>query len=237
MITHSEYLRRVVENTAEWKKQSATKSFDITKYHGFDKQAGECTVVSLLKKTHDVYGAVVLGFLPYLDEQTGADAVKLEDNQYVDVELKTCYVTVTPNTAFRTARNTIYHTKDVSLWGKYVDRNKTQLIESKFSAAFKIKNNLHTKDRETYIIAIDGVLGSIIDVYYLEGKQVLKYLETSKDIKLGTFMKEGLRFVSPVEPAIGWQNWIDSISKTLEIKVCESKKTRERRLGKLTEST
>lgn len=232
MITQEEYIKRVNENTLEWNKQRKEKSFDITKFHGFDARAGDLNHVVLLKKVHDIYGAIVLGFLPFLSEQCGADAVKLSDNSYEHVELKTCYASVSPKTAFKTKSNTIYYTKDVEIWDEYVDKSKTQLIESTFSAAFSIKNNLHTKHRETYIIAIDGNNGDIIDVFYLPGSIVVDYLKSSKDIKLGTFMKKGIQFRSETFNAIGWKNWISDMLPKLKVKTCESKSTKQRRLSR-----
>jgi len=229
MITVDEYKKRIQENTVEWYNQKTTNSFDITKYHGVDATAGSVNTILLLKKTHDIYAALILGFLPYILENTGADAVRLDAHGYTDVELKTCYAHISPSTAFKTERDTIYCTKDVGMWGKYVDKNKTQILESTFSAAFRITHNLQTKNRDTYIIAIDGTDGCIIDIYSLEGNLVVDYLKTSNDIKLGSFLSKGTKVASPVEVVKGWYTWVDGLLPLLETKVCEPPPQRARR--------
>lgn len=234
MITEQEYLRRVAENTAELLAQTKAGSFDITKFHGFDFVKGVLQPVKLLKKTHDIFAAVIIGALPYLDEHTGADGVILEDGVFHDIELKTCYSHLSPLHAFRTDQGTVYFTKDVGSWtGDWVDRNKTCIAKSKFSASFDIKHNLHTKERKTFLICIDGTTGEIICVYAMEGKRVLEYLKTSNDIKLGSFMSSGVEITNVALPVTGWDAWIDRHKPLLVVKRTSLKSQEEKRLEKI----
>lgn len=217
-MTEEEYLRKQNENTIELLRQEADGSMDITKFHGFDFEKGILKPIKLLKKAHDIFAAVRLGFLPYLNEHDGADAVMLEDNKFEDVELKTCYSHISPELAFVTKLGTIYFTKDVHLWGEWVDRNKTNLAKSHFSAAFDIKKNLHTKDRKTFLICIDGNTGEYICVYSMKGESVVEFLKTSNDIKLGSFMTHGEEVKNFILPVIGWDKWLERAAKTLQVK-------------------
>lgn len=224
MISVDEYNKRVYENKQIYLNQVASGSFDFTKFHGVDALAGEVTLIRLLKKVHDIYTAVNLNMLPYLTEHIGADAVKLVNNEFYDVELKTCFVDITPNSAFKTAKNTIYTTKDVSKWGDKVERSKVALLTSAFKASFTIKNNLHTKNRDTYLLLIDGNNSNVIDCFMLEGQKVVEFLETSRDIKLGSFIKYGHSISHNLNNYIGWQKWVDSILPTLPTKQVLNKK-------------
>lgn len=231
MIDEIEYIRRATENRNELALQNSTRSFDITKFHGVDYLKGELQAIKLIKKSHDIYAAIMLGFLPYLAEHNGADAVMLDNGKFIDVELKTSYTHISPKLAFRTKQGTVYFTKDVSSWDDdWVDKNKTCIAKSQFKASFDIKNNLHTKDRKTFLICIDGDTGEIICVYSMEGKKVLEFLESSNDIKLGSFMSSGTE-VSTVEvPVTGWDNWIDRVKDQLEVKRTSPYSTELKRL-------
>lgn len=212
------YLRKQKENTEELRKQEASESFDITKFHGYDYDRGVLPAVKLLKKVHDIFAAVRFGFLPYLGEHTGADAVMLENGIFIDVELKTCYSHISAATAFVTLAGTIYFTKDVSLWTDWVDENATSIAASQFKATFEIKRNLQSKNRKTFLICIDGNTGEYICVYSMEGNLVLEFLKTSGDIKLGSFISKGKEVTDFLLPVVGWQNWLDRSRNLLDIK-------------------
>lgn len=231
MIDKIEYKKRAEENKVELKYQRATRSFDITKFHGVDYERGILQPIKLIKKSHDIFAAIVLGFLPYLAEHNGADGVMLEDDEFLDVELKTCYTHISPKLAFRTKQGTVYFTKDVSSWDwDWIDKNKTCLAKSQFKATFDIKNNRHTKDRKTFLICIDGDTGEIICVYSMEGKTVLEFLQTSNDIKLGSFMTSGKEVTDTTVPITGWTKWIDRVKGQLEVKRTSSIAVEEKRL-------
>jgi len=231
MIDKTEYKKRVEENKIELKYQRATRSFDITKFHGVDYERGILQPIKLIKKSHDIFAAIVLGFLPYLAEHNGADGVMLEDDEFLDVELKTCYTHISPKLAFRTKQGTVYFTKDVSSWDwDWIDKNKTCLAKSQFKATFDIKNNRHTKDRKTFLICVDGDTGEIICVYSMEGKTVLEFLQTSNDIKLGSFMTSGKEVTDTTVPITGWTKWINRVKVQLEEKRTSSFAVEEKRL-------
>lgn len=212
MISEDEYNKRVAENKIIYLQQVASNSFDFTKFHGFDALSGEVTFIRLLKKVHDIYTAVNLNMLPYLKELHGADAVKLENSVFKDVELKTCFVEISANTAFKTVNGTIYTTKDLSQWPNGVPYSKVALLTSAFKASFGTTNKQpHKKDRDTYLLLIDGSNSKVIDCFMLEGSKVVKFLETSRDIKLGSFIKYGNSTASELNNCIGWDKWIESI--------------------------
>lgn len=218
MIDAEEYIRRKNENTREMLRQNSIQSFDITKFHGIDAVKGSVRPIKLIKKSHDIYAAIILGFLPYLIEHTGADAVKLSNNEFEDVELKTCYAHISPSRAFKTKKGTIYFTKDVSLWDEWVDQNKTSVAESHFNAVFNVRYNLSSKNRPTYLICVDADSGEIICIYELDGNTVVEYLKTSKDIKLGTFISRGRAVMDSMMPLTGWLAWCDRVSANLLVK-------------------
>lgn len=231
MIDKALYKKRVAENKIELAHQRSNGSFDITKFHGVDYERGILQPIRLIKKSHDIFAAVLLGFLPYLAEHNGADGVMLENDEFLDVELKTCYTHISPKLAFKTKQGTVYFTKDVSSWEwDWVDKNKTCLAKSQFKASFDIKNNLHTKDRKTFLICIDGDTGEIICVYSMEGKDVLEFLRSSNDIKLGSFMTSGKEVTDIAVPVTGWTKWIDRVKAPLEEKRTSLIAVEERRL-------
>jgi len=233
-ISVNEYIRRVDENTKEFINQMKENSFDITKFHGFDVEKGILSPIILLKKVHDIFAAVVLRKLPYLKKNHGADAVELSNtNEFIDIELKTSYNSISESKAFKTAANTVYFTKDVKLWkGDWVDRNKTALAKSQFNAKFEIKNNLHTKERKTYLLCIDSDSSEFICAYSMPGKKVLEFLETSKDIKLASFMTYGTEVTDLVLEPVGWDKWIERHLPILETKRCSTKTEENKRLTK-----
>ena len=216
-MDEKEYNRRVRENTTILLQQESTRSRDLTKFHGFDALAGELGPDIAIYKAFDIRAATLLGHLPILRANTGADGVNLETNIFREAEYKMCYATATPETAFKTCNDTIYFTKDVNLWADEVKDTKTTSSGSKFSAKFNRDSKKASKNRDTYIIASDTVSEKYIDCYMLLGELVVKYLSSSGDIKLGSFMKYGKR-VDLLVPTIGYKNWINALLPTLKTK-------------------
>lgn len=232
MISVQEYARRVAENAAETKRQAKEKSFDLSKYHGFDTLAGTLTRAQLSQKSFDILAATILGVLPYLRQNTGADAVELSNGYFIDIELKTSRALPDPRKLFRTERGTLYFTKDVTKWtAGWIDRNKTSTASSQFSASFDINGNRDTKNRKTYLICIDDTTDEVICIHSMEGPKVLEFLTTSQDIKLGSFMKYGTKVTSAVVEIAGWENWCNKVSQNLVTLRCSSIKAEQNRIA------
>jgi hypothetical protein len=194
--------------------------FDLSRFHGADASAMEVPVITLASKSHDIYAATRLGFLPFLKENHGADALALKYGYLVGVELKTSFARITADNAFKTKRGTIYITENVHQWGNEVDVNKTTKLPSRFVASFAITSDKQyaSKNRDTYLIAIDAVRDIIIDCFMLEGDSVINFLESSNSIKLGSFMSYGDRVKMVDNSAMGYDNWVAKLSTELQCK-------------------
>lgn len=220
MITISEARILINENTQELKTQELNGSCDLSKFHGIDAMKGTVSAIELLKKGHDIWAAAYLGVLPYLRENIGADAVIVHDHGFEDAELKTCYANLDPLTAFITNDDVIYFTKDITLWGDKVQKSKTVRASSRFSAKFdKMKDKtFESKRRTTFLLCFDPQRNIIVESRVMDGDKVMKYLATSQDIKLGSFMSDGQKANTVLNNVIGWENWTNIIKPILKIK-------------------
>ncbi len=218
--TKAEIKRRIAENTKEIKRQVRRNQFDLKKFHGVDAEAGEISMFTLAAKAFDILAAVHVGALPYLKERHGADGVMIKRNMVVDVEFKTCARTISEKNAFITERGTVYTTSPKHESASVIKHSQCALIESYFNAAFDVKDKkiLQTKRRDTYLLTFDEVNNRVIDCYIMDGDNVVAFLETSNNIKMGSFIKYG----KPVElvsgPVIGWHAWRKELADTLTVK-------------------
>lgn len=230
-----EYQRRVEENTKEYLKQLQDDSFDLMKFHGADVEAGEISRIKLCKKGHDLLGAVMLKFLPYLEENTGADALAYTNNSFREIEIKTTYTD--QSKLVRTERNAVYSTKHLS--EDVIDRNKTTSLKSCFNASYDIKKNKDSKARDTYLLAVDEETDAIIECAmatedamrgYLKGRQESK--TGSMDIKLSTLEDIGSPYRNTVTLVIGYNKWKESVIKTAPLKKISSPSRKKVRVAK-----
>ena len=153
-ISTIEYQRRVNENTEEYLRQDRENCFDIKKYHGFDVAAGTLGRYVLASKTHDILAAVVLGFLPVLHSKSGTDAIRLDGDVFVHVELKTSY---TDELKFiKTKAGAIYSATSNKIVDGSVPRDSTTSFKSNFEATYKIVNNIESKYLDTYLLLVDS---------------------------------------------------------------------------------
>ena len=213
-ITQQEFQRRVLENTTELKKQLADKTRDVTKFHGFDAVAGELDPDVVMHKSPDIWVAALIGCLAFLSKKTGADGMTTNGIAYREAEFKSCYTYVSPDVAFKTTQGTIYFTKDVNMWGSHVKINSTSSAASKFKASFDPKADTLSKDRDTFLVAKDVSSGKLIDCYMLTGDKVVEFLQSARDIKLGSFMKNGTQVPLQV-PTLSYDAWYKSVLPTL----------------------
>lgn len=216
-LPQQEFQRRVDENTVELKKQISNRTRDVTKFHGFDALAGELDPDVVMHKSSDIWVAALIGCLAILTRKTGADGVTSNGIEYKEVEFKSCYAHVSPDVAFKTPLGTIYFTKDVNMWGSHVKESTTQRAASKFKASFDKSKHKPSKDRDTYLVAKDASSGELIDCYMLPGEKVIKYLKTSNDIKLGSFISDGKQVPLQV-PVLTFKSWHESILLILPTK-------------------
>ena len=223
MITIQEYNRRVQENTSEYLQQLLTDSFDLKKFHGVDILAGTVSRCKLSKKSHDILAAIILGFLPFLLENTGTDAISLENGIFVPVECKTSYTNT--EKLFKSDRSTIYYTKDITQWADKVPRNKCTPLKSCFNAAYKITNNIALKGVDTYLLCIDELNDSVISIFKINADIITEYFTTRFvpesgliTIKQVTFEKLGRPVSQAIIPIIGFDNWKNSLLNKLPIK-------------------
>lgn len=216
-ITQQEFQQRVAENTAELQKQITDRTRDVTKFHGFDALAGELDPDVVMHKSPDIWVAALIGCLAILAKKTGADGMTTDSIKYREAEFKSCYTYVSPDVAFKTPEGTIYFTKDVNMWGSHVKISNTSIAASKFKASFDPRADKVSKDRDTYLVAKDVSSGKLIDCYMLTGDKVVKYLQTSRDIKLGSFINHGVQVPLQV-PTLTYAAWHSSILPTLQTK-------------------
>jgi len=216
-----EITRRIAENSAELKRQTKRNSFDLKKFHGADASAGELSAFVLSSKAYDILAGIHIGALPYLREQHGADGIIIKNGNIQEVEFKTSARTFNADNSFITARGTIYQTKKDNKLLKCVTFNESRLLESVFNAKFgsiKYQSNLLSKCRDTYLLIFDEHTNQIIDCFMLDGNTVVKYLRSSNDIKLGTFISLGSRVVLESGPVIGYAAWKKKLGTILPLK-------------------
>lgn len=216
-----EITRKIAENSAELKQQTKRNSFDLKKFHGADASAGELSAFVLSAKAYDILAGIHIGALPYLREKHGADGIIIKNGIIQQVEFKTSARTFNADNSFITKRGTIYHTKKDNKLLECVNRDETRTIESTFCASFGdiiYKSNLLSKCRDTYLLVFDEHNNQIIDCFMLDGNTVVKYLRSSNDIKLGTFINQGSRVVLESGPVIGYAAWKKKLGTTLPLK-------------------
>lgn len=223
------FTRRVTENTAEYLNQLATNSMDYKKFHGFDALAGELGRWELAKKSHDILGAVMLGMLPVLRSKTGFDAMKLVNNTFVGVELKSSYTN--ESKFIRTAQNAIYSATLEKIVNGKIDKVNATSYKSNFNATYSIIENLGLKNIDTYLIIIDSRTDEIVDCFLIIGPVMEIYLNERKipasgnvQIKLSTFEKLGTQYTDTIVPIIGLEAWKKSLLPALPLVHVVSKK-------------
>lgn len=221
-ITKKEFRKRVKENTAEYIRQRTHNIFDLKRYHGADVEKGLLADIVLAKKSHDIIGAIVLGFLPYLKETTGHDALKLEDNKFKFVELKTTYTD--QDKFIKTENNAIYSVTQDLIVNNSIPKNNSTSLKSNFQATYTIKGNLDSKGIDTYLLVFDSKDGMLICVHEMKDNVIKKYLDDRKipesgsvTIKLTTFEKLGTPYEKSVIPAIGLDIWKENMLKNLRV--------------------
>lgn len=217
-----EFIKLRDENTVEYNRQLLNNSFDLKKFHGFDAKAGSLGRYVLAKKTHDILAAVALGFLPYLKENTGADAVKLVDGLFVTVEVKSSYTDIMK--LFKNKNNTVYSTEDINLWADKVPKANIRSLKSCFNASYKIVNNLSSKFRDTCFVVVDNLTDEIVEAYEMDTNAMTIYLSERKipesgnmSIKLVEFMSLG-KPIDTVIPKLGFKVWEQSLLSSLPLK-------------------
>lgn len=221
-ITKKEYLKRVSENTAEYKHQRESNSCDLKRYHGVDASAGELSDISLISKAHDIIGAIMLGCLPILKSKSGVDAIKLDKTGFVPVELKTTHTdqgkfVVTPNGA-------VYSVTQSKIVNGTAYKNNTTSINSLFNATYSICNNIHVKGIDTYLLVIDSITGCLVEAYEMPGSIMQVYLEGrtvpasgSITIKLATFAKLGKVYTKTAIKSTGLEKWKNALKVSLPV--------------------
>jgi hypothetical protein len=215
-----EITRKIAENSVEIERQTKNNSFDLKKFHGADADAGELSAFMLSAKAFDILAGIHIGALPYLREKHGADGLIIKNGKIEDVEFKTSARTINADNSFITARGTIYLTKEDNKLLECVKKSEVVIMESAFYAAFAVQyeSNLHSKCRDTYLLAFDEHTNQIIDCYMLDGDTVVDYLRTSNSIKLGTFIKHGRSVELKSGPVIGYDAWKKKLGTTLPLK-------------------
>ena len=215
-----EITRKIAENSAEIKRQTKNNSFDLKKFHGADASAGELSAFTLSAKAFDILAGIHIGALPYLKEKHGADGIIIKNGKIEDVEFKTSARTINADNSFITARGAIYLTKEDNKLLECVKQSEVVKMESAFLASFAVQyeSNLHSKCRDTYLLAFDEHTNQIIDCYMLDGDTVVDYLRTSNSIKLGTFIKHGKSVELASGPVIGYAAWKEQLGTALPLK-------------------
>ncbi len=221
-MTPQEYIRRRDENTAEYRRQLKSNSFDIKKFHGFDVIAGTLGRWELSKKPHDILGAVLLGFLPILRKKTGYDAMRLDGVNFVGVELKSSYTD--EGKFIKTKLNTIYSATTDRLFDGKIYKQYTTSFKSNFNATYSIIENLGMKNIDTYLIIIDNRTDEIVDCFLIEGPGMEKYLDSitipvsgNVQIKLSVFERLGSQYTNTITPIIGLEQWKESLLPDLPL--------------------
>ena len=93
--------------------------------------------------------------------------------------------------------------------------------EKLFSARINSEGTLDDAYGTSGINIIDGISGKVIDAYSMSGDKVIKYLATSGDIKLRSFISDGVSIRNPLENFIGWEKWLNTLKPTLKVKQCK----------------
>lgn len=215
-----EITRKIAENTAEVKRQTKNNSFDLKKFHGADASAGELSAFMLSAKAFDILAGIHIGALPYLREKHGADGILIKNGKIEKVEFKTSARTINADNSFITARGAIYLTKEDNKLLECVKKSEVVSMESAFFASFAVQyeSNLHSKCRDTYLLAFDEHNNQIIDCFMLDGDTVVEYLRTSNSIKLGAFIKHGKSVALKSGPIIGYAAWKKELKTILPLK-------------------
>ena len=215
-----EITRKIAENSAEIKRQTKNNSFDLKKFHGADAHAGDLSTFVLSAKAFDILAGAHIGALPYLKEKHGADGILIKNSKIEKVEFKTSARTINADNSFINTRGAIYLTKEDNKLLECVKKSEVVSLESAFFASFAVQyeSNLHSKCRDTYLLAFDEHNNQIIDCFMLDGDTVVKYLRTSNSIKLGTFIKHGKSVVLESGPVTGYAQWKKELSTTLPLK-------------------
>lgn len=232
MISEQEFIRRRNSNSIELLRQLNSDTLDPTKFHGFDAEAGTLGRFEIASKTQDILSAALLGFLPILLTKSGIDAIRLEDENFYPVELKSSY---TDETKFvKTKNNAIYSVTQEKIINGTIDKNSTTSFKSNYNATYNIIGNLGIKYIDTYLLIIDRKKDMLIDCFMIPAESMKLYLSSRKippsghlSIKLSTFEKIGRRFSDTVIPPIGLDRWKKNLLPFLpEVKIIKQESTR-----------
>ena len=246
MISVEEYKRRVEENTKEYNRQSAQGQFDLRQYHGFDTLARKATKCVLMKKPADILCAVILGFLPILTKNTGADAIRLDGIIFTPVELKSSF---TDESKFiKTDRGTIYSASPGRIVNNTISPNNVTNLKSCYNATYSIKDNISLKGIDTYLVVLDSRNDDVIDCFCIPAEKMVAYFNSRKvaasgnlQIKLAEFMNLGKQF-NTVIPMIGFEKWREQLLPLLPVvkvtldDASKEKNKQKRRLQKIIKS-
>jgi len=217
-----EFITKRDKNSTELKLQIKEGRFDLMKFYGFDADPGIVGRWILASKTHDILGAIYLGFLPILNSRKGVDAMKLEDGIIKPVELKSTYTDTSK--LIKTENDAIYSVTQDKVIDGAVKKDSTTSFKSNFNATYKIVGNLEVKGIDTYLLIIDERTDALIDVYMMEGKIIAEYLADKKipkssalQIKMTIFEKLGKIVTDTIMPTLGFTSWKDSLLPCLPL--------------------
>jgi len=221
MITTDTYIERVLHNTIEYHRQEKENCFDLKKYHGFDAPAGTVPRWVLASKTYDILSSVILGFLPILVTKTGTDAIRLVNDNFKSVELKSSYAD--ESKFIKTENNTIYSATANKIVDGKINKNNTTLLKSNYNASYEIAKNIDVKNLDTFLLINDSRNDILVDCFVIEGDVMIEYLKSREipesgkvTIKLTKFEELGKKFTGSIIGVPGFETWSKSLLPDLQ---------------------
>lgn len=221
-MSPQEFIEKRDANTAEFIRQQKENSFDIKRFHGFDVDGHDVPTIQLLSKCHDIFGAVVMGALPILNDKFGVDAYILSDTTFKPMEIKTTYTNV--DSLVKTESGTVYKViGGQAPVNNEITKSKLKTVTSCLNASLvPVTATSHVRYSDVYLLAATNN-GSIIDCYSLESEIAINKISKSqanvsnkRRITLTYFTKYG-KPVDTVIPKIGLKNWLSDVSKSIPL--------------------
>jgi len=233
-MNYTEFTKRIEHNN-QVLKHALDNDINLVsvahKFYTYQSEPESLHFSVLMRNLHDIIPSAFIGALANLDNN-GIDAFVVDaDEKTTYIECKTCELA--SKKVWRGSKGGLYT-------GIGARKTQRQSIRSAISASYAChtRENLLSKNMRTilFIADTDNALASntFVDAWELDGTAVIKYLQLSnckkRDIKLGSFIKEGFR-TDTLVPLVGFYNlenylretapdmntWLDDNVTTLEL--------------------